>query len=107
MSKTFQSLAKLFFGLPKLKDITAPFKLIETEKAKAIAEECAFMKESFWTEFTIRAHSKAYTITEVPVTHRNRLGGSTRVYKPSKIAKIVLTQLKGLLYLRRTLLVKN
>lgn len=103
MSKTFQLLARLFFGLPKLKDITAPFKLMETTKAKGIAKECEFMKESFWTEFIIRAHFKAYRIAEVPVTHRNRLGGSTQVYKPMKIPKIVLTQVKGLLSVRRSL----
>jgi len=107
MSKSFQLLAKFFFGLPKFKDITAPFKLVETKKAKAIAEECEFMKESFWTEFIIRAYNKAYTIAEVPVAHKNRLDGSTRVYKPSRIPKIVLAQLKGLLTVRRTLFSEN
>jgi len=55
--------------------------------------------ESFWTEFTIRAYKKGYSVIEVPVTHRGRLGGSTRVYKPAKIPKIVFKQLTDLLRL--------
>lgn len=100
MSKSFQLLAKLFFGLPKFRDITAPFKLTETEKAKAIAKECDYMKESFWTEFTIRMVNHGFQVLEVPVRHRERLGGSTQVYKMSKIPKIVTSQLLGLLKIR-------
>lgn len=100
MSKTFQLLARLFFGLPKLKDITAPFKLVKADVAKKVAEECKYMKESFWTEFTIRIWLKKFTIAEKPVTHKDRLGnGSTRVYKPWKIPKIVMAQISGLLKL--------
>jgi glycosyltransferase involved in cell wall biosynthesis len=104
MSKTFQSLAKLFFGLPKLKDITAPFKLVRADVAKIVAEECKYMKESFWTEFTIRVLLKKFSLTEKPVTHRDRIGeGSTRVYKPWKIPKIVMAQISGLLKLWKEL----
>jgi glycosyltransferase involved in cell wall biosynthesis len=103
MSRSFQSLAKLFFGLPKLNDITAPFKLTESKKAKAIAEKCRYMKESFWTEFTIIAHAKSYKIVELPVVHRKRLSGGTRVYKAGKLLSIVVSQFKGLLRLRQSL----
>jgi glycosyltransferase involved in cell wall biosynthesis len=99
MSKTFQFMAKKLFGLPNFRDITAPFKLMRTE----IAYECKYMKESFWTEFTIRAYKKGFKIVEVPVTHRPRLSGSTRVYKPWKIPKIAISQLYALLKLWREL----
>lgn len=99
MSTVFQRMAKALFKLPKLRDITAPFRLVEADAAKRIACECKYMKESFWTEFTIRAHAKGYRITEVPVTHRSRAGGGTRVYKPTKIPKIAAAQLQALLEL--------
>jgi glycosyltransferase involved in cell wall biosynthesis len=100
MSKTFQFMTKKLFGLPSFRDITAPFKLMRTEVAKAIANECKYMKESFWTEFTIRAYKKKLKIAEVPVTHRTRLGGTTRVYKIWKIPAIVIRQLYALFRMR-------
>jgi len=103
MSKTFQFMAKKLFDLPDFKDITAPFKLMKTEVAKDIASECKYMRESFWTEFTIRAYKKGFKIGEIPVTHRFRLSGSTRVYKPWKIPKIAASQFYALLKLWREL----
>lgn len=99
MSKTFQLMAGILFKLPSLRDVTAPFRLMKTEVARAIASESKYMKESFWTEFTIRACKNETKLVEVGVNHINRLDGSTRVYKPSKIPKIVLSQLKGMLKL--------
>jgi glycosyltransferase involved in cell wall biosynthesis len=103
MSRTFQFMARKVFNLPDFKDITAPFKLMRTEVAKEIAGECKYMRESFWTEFTIRAYKKGYRIGEVPVTHRPRLDGTTRVYKPWKIPRIAIAQLHALIKLRREL----
>jgi glycosyltransferase involved in cell wall biosynthesis len=100
MSKTFQFMVKKFFDLPSFRDVTAPFKLMRTEVARKIANEYKYMRESFWTEFTIRAYKKGFKIGEVPVTHRPRLGGSTRVYKPWKIPKIATSQFYALLKLR-------
>jgi glycosyltransferase involved in cell wall biosynthesis len=100
MSKTFQFMAKKLFGFPAFMDITAPFKLMRIEVAKTIASKCKYMRESFWMEFTIRAYKKGFKIKEVPVTHRPRIGGSTRVYKPWKIPKIAISQFYALLKLR-------
>jgi dolichol-phosphate mannosyltransferase len=100
MSWVFQHMAMIFFGLPKYRDITAPYRLVRTEVAKEIADECKYMKESFWTEFTIISHKKGYKMIEVPVIHKLRAGGITRVYKPTKIPEIALSQFSGLLKLR-------
>jgi len=104
MSKSFQFSARLLFGLPKFQDMTAPFKLVKVNTARTIAEECKFMKESFWTEFTIIAHVKGCKITETPVIHRKRFNGGTRVYKARKLLGIIASQFKGLLRLRQILL---
>jgi hypothetical protein len=76
---------------------------MKAEVAKEVASQCRYMKESFWTEFTIRAYKKGFKIGEVPVTHRHRLDGSTRVYKPRKITKIVILHGYALLKIYREL----
>jgi glycosyltransferase involved in cell wall biosynthesis len=99
MSAVFQFLTKVFFKLPPIHDITAPYRLMKSEVAKIIAEEFKYMRESFWTEFTVRTFRKGYSIIEIPVNHRIRAEGSTRVYKLSKIPRIALSQLISLLKL--------
>ena len=97
MSAVFQWMAKTLFKLPSFHDITGPYKLMRTEIAKEIAKEFKYMKESFWIEFTIRACGKHFKILEIPVNHRDRVdGGSTRVYKLSKVPNIALSQFTSL-----------
>jgi dolichol-phosphate mannosyltransferase len=103
ISKTFQKLNGVMFDLPQMEDITSPFKLMNSNLAKCIASECKFMKESFWTEFTVRAIHKKIRIVEVPVQHANRVEGETVVYSKSKIPKIVLNQLEAMLSLKKEL----
>jgi glycosyltransferase involved in cell wall biosynthesis len=104
MSRIFQTMVKLAFNLPKLMDITAPFKLMRTDVAKEIASECQYMNESFWSEFIVRAYTKGLSIAEIPVNHKNRAdNSSTRVYKPWKIPKIAYDQLTALFKLRAEL----
>jgi glycosyltransferase involved in cell wall biosynthesis len=100
MSIAFQLMNRVFLKLPRFHDVTCPYKLMKTETAMLLANEFKYMKESFWTEFTVRALQKRCTIVEIPVNHKVRLGfGSTRVYKLSKIPKIALSQFMGLLRL--------
>ena len=103
MSRTFQFMARRMFSLPSFKDITSPFKLMKTSTALDVAGDYKYMRESFWTEFIIRAYFKGYKIVEVPVSHRPRPDGSTRVYKPAKIPGIVYSQFTALLKLRKEL----
>jgi hypothetical protein len=85
-------------------DITAPFKLMKTEVALEIAEKCKYMSESFWNEFTVRAHVASFSIGETPVSHRVRADKSaTRVYKPWKIPKIAFAQLMAISKLKSEL----
>ncbi len=105
MSKIFQLRIKSAFNLPNLMDITAPFKLMETEAAREIAEKCKYMSESFWNEFSVRAHVGGFTIGETRVEHRTRADSSvTRVYKPWKIPRIALAQLMALYKLKLELI---
>jgi len=101
ISKTFQKINSIIFDLDFIEDITSPFKLMSTDLAKSIASECKYMNESFWTEFIVRACNKNLKIVEVKVQHSKRLKGETVVYKKSKIAKIVINQLFGLVKLKK------
>ena len=104
MSQVFQLRIKSAFSLPNFIDITAPFKLMKTEVALQIAEECKFMSESFWNEFSVRAHISGFSIGEIPVSHRIRADKSaTRVYKPWKIPKIAMAQLVAISKLKSEL----
>lgn len=96
MSAVFRWMATTLFKLPSFHDITAPFKLMQTKVAQEVANECRYMKYSFWTEFTVRAYKKGFNITEVSVNHRRRINGTTRLYHPEKLMSIVLSQLAGL-----------
>jgi len=101
ISKTFQKLNSIIFDLDSIEDITSPFKLMSTDLAKCIASECKYMNESFWTEFIVRACNENLKIVEVKVQHSKRLKGETVVYKKSKISKIVINQLSGLIKLKK------
>jgi len=99
MSDVFQRMNRSLLKLPKLHDVTSPYKLMRTEVAKLVANRFKYMDESFWTEFTVRALQKGYNIAEIPVNHMIRQNGSTRVYKFSKIPGIATRQFAGLLRL--------
>jgi dolichol-phosphate mannosyltransferase len=99
MSDVFQRMNRSLLALPEFRDVTSPYKLMKSEIAKLVADGFKYMNESFWTEFTIRAVERGYNITEIPVNHSIRTNGATRVYKSSKIPRIVLSQFSGLLKL--------
>jgi len=103
MSTVFRWMAANLFKLPSFHDITAPYKLMKTKVAQEVANECKYMKYSFWTEFTVRAYKKGFNITEVSVNHRRRMNGATRLYNPEKLVSIVLSQLVGLFKLWKEL----
>ena len=103
MSTVFRWMTTTLFKLPLFHDITAPFKLMQTKVAQEVANDCRYMRDSFWTEFTVRAHKKGFNITEVSVNHRRRTNGLTRVYHPDKLMNIVLSQLVGLFKLWKEL----
>lgn len=103
ISFVFQLLAKILFKIPKYHDITAPYRIANSIIAKKIANDSKYMQDSFWTEFTIRAYYSGFKLKEVPITHKQRLVGGSNVYKMNKLFGIVVSQLKGLLLLKKEL----
>jgi dolichol-phosphate mannosyltransferase len=95
LSKVFHFLVRILFRLP-LHDPDTAFRLINVKVINKVLEETRFLDYSFWTEFTVRAYAKGFKLVEVPVIHRNRLNGSTRLYGSDKLLNIVVKQLVGL-----------
>jgi glycosyltransferase involved in cell wall biosynthesis len=95
ISKVFHLIIKALFKLP-IRDPDTAYRLIRREVVEDVIDEATILKYSFWTEFTVRAFKKGYKVAEVPVVHRGRLDGSTRLYDSSKLVKIILSQFVGL-----------
>ena len=102
ISSVFHFMIRTLFRLP-LHDPDTAYRLIRREVVEDIMNETNILKYSFWTEFTVRAFKKGYQVTEVPVVHRGRSDGSTRLYKYNKLVDIVLSQLVGLFKLNKEL----
>ena len=95
ISKVFHFMVRTLFRLP-LHDPDTAFRLINVEVIDKVLEETKFLEYSFWTEFTVRAHAKGFRLGEVPVIHKNRLNGSTRLYSSGKLISIMVRQFIGL-----------
>lgn len=102
ISTVFHLLVGCLFKLP-IRDPDTAFRLIRREVVEDVADEANILSYSFWTEFTVRAFRKGYKVAEVPVVHRDRLDGPTRLYKSSKLIKIIFSQLAGLFRLQKEL----
>jgi dolichol-phosphate mannosyltransferase len=95
LAKSFHKLVNGAFSL-NLHDADCGFRLIREQVIRSVIDKVRFLKYSFWAEFTIRASLEGFRICEVPINHGSRAHGDTQIYKPSKIAMIVLKQLEGL-----------
>ena len=95
LAKGFHKIVNGMFGL-SLQDADCGFRLIRKEVIRSVIDKVRFLDYSFWAEFTIRGCLEGFRISEVPINHSSRTHGNTHIYKPSKIAVIVLKQLIGL-----------
>ena len=102
ISSVFHIMVRALFKLP-IRDPDTAYRLIRREVIDDVADRAHILKYSFWTEFTVRAFKKGYRVAEVPVVHRGRLNGSTRLYSGTKLFGIVLSQIVGLFKLSNEL----
>jgi len=99
ISKVFHLLASLLFRLP-VKDLDSSFRIVRKEVVRDVLPETGTLKHSFWAEFTVRACKKGYTAIEIPIRTAPRAQGGSTLYGPSKLPRIIVDQLIGLLKLR-------
>jgi dolichol-phosphate mannosyltransferase len=102
LSKVFHKIIKAIFKLP-LNDPDCGYRVIKKRVIDSVLEEVKFLEYSFWSEFTIRAFKKGFKLSEVPIQHRRRLSGGTKLYTSTKLLQIILLQLLGLFRLWKEL----
>jgi len=102
ISEVFHSIVRAIFRLP-VHDPDTACRLINRKVLDSVTEETSILKYSFWTEFTVRAFKKGFKLAEVPVIHRRRLHGTTQLYRPPLLFRIIVLQLIGLFKLWDTL----
>ena len=95
LSRSFYSLYQLQFGV-SVRDPSCPFVLMRLEVARTLLPELGAMEEGFWWEFMARACRAGFSVGEVPVRHRLRASGATRIYQPAKLPYIGYRHLRAL-----------
>jgi glycosyltransferase involved in cell wall biosynthesis len=103
MSAAFKFAYRLMFPV-RLRDPSCPFLVIRRPGlARVLKGRPGLLEQGFWWEFNARAMARGLSITEIPVGHRARSAGSTKVYRPGRIPRIALEHVRGLFALRREL----
>ncbi|MGQ9460015.1 MAG: glycosyltransferase family 2 protein [Candidatus Bathyarchaeaceae archaeon] len=102
LSKVFHTMTRALFKLP-LHDPDCGYRIIKKKVIDSVVEEVKYLEYSFWSEFTIRAFKKGFKLLEVPIQHRRRLSGNTKLYTLTKLPKIIVLQLVGLFKLWKEL----
>jgi dolichol-phosphate mannosyltransferase len=87
LSKIFGFAYKSIYRVP-VHDPSCPFVLARREVVERLGVELGEMKEGFWWEFVARAFRRGFSIREIPIRHRVRAGGATRVYTFRKMPGI-------------------
>lgn len=95
IANTFHLLIRRIFDLP-IHDPNTAFRIINKKVLDDITKETQYLKYSFWTEFSVRAFKKGYTLKEIEITHKKRIHGKSQIYSQSKIPNMLLLQLFGL-----------
>ena len=96
LSIGFRGLLYAFFGL-RSKDPTTSLKAGPTEAIRTVAEQVRFMNGSFWNEFMLRWTRAGHSYAEVPVRHRPRAEGLSKVASRTLIVRASVQQFIALL----------
>jgi glycosyltransferase involved in cell wall biosynthesis len=103
MSHAFGMVYRALFPV-SLTDPSCPFLLIRRGALGTIlCGQLGILRQGFWWEFNARAAAAGLRVAQVPVHHRDRVAGTTRVYRLMKIPSIAIEHLVGLFKLRREL----
>lgn len=61
-----------------------------------------YLKEGFWWGFIAAAKMLGLKIFQIDIIHYKRYDGSTAVYKLAKMPKIIITNIIGLIRLKKS-----
>jgi dolichol-phosphate mannosyltransferase len=96
LSRSFRAAYQLIYKVP-IHDPSCPFVLARREVVERLVPELGAMREGLWWEFIARARRHQFCIKELPVNHRERLAGKTRVYRLRKLPGIARRHTSALL----------
>jgi glycosyltransferase involved in cell wall biosynthesis len=99
LSRGLQFLEKVMFPV-KCKDVTSVMRLMKVDLAHEIAGDMKYSPYNFWLEFTARMSLNGYRIIEIPISYRDRAGGS-RVYSVKNMPKVIMSEFLALRAVRR------
>jgi glycosyltransferase involved in cell wall biosynthesis len=99
LSRGLQFLERVMFPV-KCKDVTSVMRLMKVDLAHEIAGDMKYSPYNFWLEFTARMSLNGYRIIEIPISYRDRAGGS-RVYSVKNMPKVIMSEFLALRAVRR------
>jgi glycosyltransferase involved in cell wall biosynthesis len=100
-SRAFGCVYRLLSGV-RMKDPSSPFVAAFRSDVMRFLPASPVLPQGFWWEFFMRADASGLRIVEVPVAHRRR-EGATRVYRLSRIPRIAVVHIVGLVRMRHEL----
>jgi glycosyltransferase involved in cell wall biosynthesis len=98
-SGSFKKIFNMLFS-SGLHDPSAPFVLFNKQNIVNNLKYLFFLQEGFWWGFVAMCHKKNLKVKEIPIDHRLRKDGGTRVFIFSKIFNIALRNIAGLIKLK-------
>jgi len=98
-SGSFKKVFNMLFS-SSLHDPSAPFVLFRKQKIINNLNYLFYLQEGFWWGFVGMCCKKKLRISEIPINHRLRSDGGTRVFIFSRIFSIALRNLAGLVKLK-------
>jgi len=101
-SKLFKFVFQLLFSL-RLRDPSCPVMSAAASDIVSMNLEPVRLNFGFWWEFQARIQSLGLDVVEIPIRHRIREDGATRVYHVTKLPRIAATHLIGLIKLKSDL----
>lgn len=87
LSRFFYICYKIIFRLP-IHDPSCPYVLMTKDVSIKLSSDLGRMKEGFWWEFIATVFTYGYKVKEVPVHHRARIFGKTKIYDLHKLPGI-------------------
>jgi dolichol-phosphate mannosyltransferase len=98
-SRAFRSVFRLLFKV-RFADPSCPFVIGRPDVVDCLPDHPT-LEQGFWWEFVARVSGSGRSMTEVPVKHRARAAGTTKVYTWRTIPGIARSHLAGLARIRR------
>ena len=100
-SKLFKIVHDYLFET-EIKDPSCPYVFAKKKNYLKLLNKLEYLKEGFWWGFIAAAKMLRLKIFQIDIVHYKRHDGSTAVYKFAKMPKIIITNIIGLIRLKKS-----